>query len=176
MFASVPPELLAQCALVLVLWLAARRFAADFSRQLSGLRQARPPSFTPTAPPVRGLSGVPELVLGCADTYTPAPPWGTCTYQPPSLCTYRRRRAACPQGVTHCAPGTRARLGRAGTCCATLARQALGALEGATHSWGQASWNTQRLRDGPDYKRNRIKRPALPPLLPCVGLDAFRTR
>ena len=47
----------------------------------------------------------------------------------------------------------------------TLARQALGALEGATHSWGQASWNTQRLRDGPDYKRNRIKRPALPPLL-----------
>ena len=73
MSASVPSELLAQCALVLVLWFAARRFAADFSRQLSGLRQARPPSFTPTAPPVRGLSGVPELVLGCADTYTPAP-------------------------------------------------------------------------------------------------------
>ena len=56
------------------------------------------------------------------------------------------------------------------------ARQALGALEGVAHSWGQASWSTQRLRDGPDYKRNRIKRPALPPLLPCVGFDAFRTR
>ena len=84
MFASVPPELLAQCALVLVLWFAARRFAADFSRQLFGLRQARPPSFTPTAPPVRGLSGVPELVLGCADTYTPAPPWGTCRLRVPA--------------------------------------------------------------------------------------------
>ena len=167
MFARVPPELLAQCALVLVLWLAARRFAADFSRQLSGLRQARPPSFTPTAPPVRGLSGVPELVLGCADTYTPAPPWGTCTYQPPSLCTYRRRRAACPQGLAS-RIAHRVRVLASGVpapCCATLARQALGALEGATHSWGQASWNTQRLRDGPDYKRNRIKRPALPPLL-----------
>jgi len=105
--------LLTQAALVLVLWLAVRRFAAAFSRQLMGLRQACAPTFTPTAPPVRGLSGVHELPLG--------------------------------------------------------------ALEGATHSWGHASWNTQRLRDGPDYPRNRIKRLALPPLLPCVGFDAFRT-
>jgi hypothetical protein len=110
---SVPLELLAQGGLVLVLWLAVRRFATAFSRQFSGLRQAYPPTFTPTAPPVRGFSGVHELPLG--------------------------------------------------------------ALEGATHSWGQASWNTQRLRDGPNYKRNRIKRLALPPLLPCVGFDAFRT-
>ena len=109
----IPLELLAQGGVVLVLWLAVRRFATGFSRQLSGLRQACPPTFTPTAPPVRGLSGVHELPLG--------------------------------------------------------------SLEGATHSWGQASWNTQRLRDGPDYKRNRIKRLALPPLLPCVGFDAFRT-
>ena len=78
--------LLTQAALVLVLWLAVRRFAAAFSRQLMGLRQACAPTFTPTAPPVRGLSGVHELPLG--------------------------------------------------------------ALEGATHSWGHASWNTQRLRDG----------------------------
>ena len=117
MFASVPPELLAQCALVLVLWFAARRFAADFSRQLSGLRQARPPSFTPTAPPVRGLSGVPELVLGCADTYTPAPPWGT-WHVPASLVVYvPEAQGGLPPGacLTYCAPGTRASLGRSGT-------------------------------------------------------------
>ena len=87
---------------------------------------------------------------------------------PASLVVYvPEAQGGLPPGacLTYCVPGTRASLGRSGTCCATLALQAVGALEGATHSWGQASWNTQRLRDGPDYKRNRIKRPALPPLL-----------
>ena len=85
--AHLPVVLLAQGALVLVLWLAVRRFAASFSRQLSGLRQACAPTFRPTAPPVHCVSGVHELPLG--------------------------------------------------------------ALEGATHSWGHVSWNTTRLRDGP---------------------------
>ena len=116
MSASLPPELLAQGALVLVLWFAARRFAADFLRQLSGLRQARPPTFTPTAPPVRGLSGVPELALGCADTCTPAPPWGTCRLRVPAS-----RVVHVPEAQGGLPSGShilRASVGRSGTCCA----------------------------------------------------------
>ena len=39
---------------------------------------------------------------GWADTYAPAPPLVRTgyAYEPPALCTYRRRRAACPQGPT----------------------------------------------------------------------------
>ena len=112
------PVLLAQAALTLTLCLAVRRFASAFTRRLSGRRhQANQaisvPTATPTAPPLRCLSGVPQL------------PYAS--------------------------------------------------LLKGSHAWGYVFWNTMRLRDGPDYRRNKIKRPASPPLLPCVGFDAFRT-
>ena len=54
-------------------------------------------------------------------------------------------------------------------------KQPLGTLLHSSHSWGDVVWSTLQLRDGPNYKRNRIKRPALPPLLPVVGMEAFRS-
>ena len=60
-------------------------------------------------------------------------------------------------------------------CCSGVPHRPQPSLMQETHAWGGNYWASINLRDGPDYKRNRIKRPARPPLLPCVGLDAFRT-
>ena len=60
-------------------------------------------------------------------------------------------------------------------CCSGVPHRPPPSLLQASHAWGGNYWATINLRDGPDYKHNRIKRPALAPLLPCVGLDAFRT-
>eukprot|EP00964_Phaeocystis_antarctica_P089622 scaffold57222_cov51-Phaeocystis_antarctica.AAC.5 len=45
------------------------------------------------------------IVVACADTYAPEPPYTVCTgcaYRAPACCSYRtRRRAALPRGPTH---------------------------------------------------------------------------
>ena len=79
-------------------------------------RPARPPSRRPLRPCVAS----PACLSSCSAALTRTPRRlrgvrADSAYQPPAMCTYRRRRAACPQGLTYCVPGTRARLGRSGT-------------------------------------------------------------
>ena len=44
----------------------------------------------------------------------------------------------------------------------------------ARRAWSEVHWQDIMLRDGPDYRRNKIKRPTASPLLECVGVDIFR--
>ena len=49
-------------------------------------------------------------------------------------------------------------------CCSGVPHRPQPSLMQETHAWGGNYWASINLRDGPDYKRNRIKRPARPPL------------
>jgi len=48
------------------------------------------------------------------------------------------------------------------------------AASNARNSWSAVHWQSIVLRVGPDYNRNKHKRPSKAPLLPCVGVDVFK--
>ena len=42
------------------------------------------------------------------------------------------------------------------------------------NAWSKLHWQDVSLRVGPDYRRNKLKRPTKAPLLPVVGVDIFK--
>ena len=57
--------------------------------------------------------------------------------------------------------------------CGTLREVPFAASVDAKHAWSTVGWEDIRLRCGPNYKRNKRKKPTAEPLLPCVGVDVF---
>ena len=64
---------------------------------------------------------------------------------------------------------------RALRCKTPLSQTARAHALDAVDSCAVPFWETILLRDGPDYKRNQIKKPTASPLLQTVGVDVFRT-
>ena len=59
-------------------------------------------------------------------------------------------------------------------CKSGLREVSLEEAKSAKEAWCRVHWESISLRDGPDYRRNKIKRPTASPLLECIGLDVFQ--
>lgn len=60
------------------------------------------------------------------------------------------------------------------SCASGLREAALTDISFARNAWCPLSWQSIKLRIGPDYKTRKAKAPTRSPLLECCGVDLFR--